>query len=83
MKLDTRVVSDMDALSRGTLEEVLHNLHDAIVQRGRFAIALSGGHTPAKIYALRARRENIVTKPPGSTFICFGERKDTCPQTIH
>ncbi len=42
----------MEALSRGALEEVLRNLHDAIAQRGRFAIALSGGHTPAKMYAL-------------------------------
>ncbi|MGA7854314.1 MAG: 6-phosphogluconolactonase [Candidatus Acidiferrales bacterium] len=52
MKLDTRVFPDIDALSRGALEEVLRNLHDAVAQRGRFAIALSGGHTPAKMYAL-------------------------------
>jgi 6-phosphogluconolactonase len=52
MKLDTRVFADIDALSHGTLEEVLRNLHEAVAQRGRFAIALSGGHTPAKMYAL-------------------------------
>jgi 6-phosphogluconolactonase len=52
MKLDTRVFPDIDALSRGALEEVLRNLHEAVAQRGRFAIALSGGHTPAKMYAL-------------------------------
>ena len=52
MKLDTRVYPDIDALSHGALEEVLRNLHEAIAQRGRFAIALSGGRTPAKMYAL-------------------------------
>ncbi len=52
MKLETRVFPDIDALSRGALEEVLRNLHEAVAQRGRFAIALSGGHTPAKMYAL-------------------------------
>jgi 6-phosphogluconolactonase len=52
MKLDTRIFPDIDALSRGALEEVLRNLHEAVAQRGRFAIALSGGHTPAKMYAL-------------------------------
>ncbi|MFZ0642865.1 MAG: 6-phosphogluconolactonase [Candidatus Acidiferrales bacterium] len=52
MKLDTRIFPDIDALSRGTLEEVLCNLKEAVAQRGRFAIALSGGHTPAKMYAL-------------------------------
>jgi 6-phosphogluconolactonase len=52
MKLDTRVFPDIDALSRGALEEVSDNIRDAIAQRGRFVIALSGGHTPAKMYSL-------------------------------
>lgn len=52
MRLDTRVFPDMDALSRGALEEVSNNLRDALAQRGRFVIALSGGHTPAKMYSL-------------------------------
>jgi 6-phosphogluconolactonase len=52
MKLDTRVFPGLDSLSRGVLDEVLRNYHDAIAQRGRFAIALSGGHTPARMYSL-------------------------------
>jgi 6-phosphogluconolactonase len=52
MKLDTRVFPDVDALSSGLLEEVLRNYRDALAERGRFAIALSGGHTPAKMYSL-------------------------------
>jgi 6-phosphogluconolactonase len=57
MKLDTRVFPDIDTLSRGALEELLRDLRDAIVKKGRGAIALSGGHTPAKMYALWAATE--------------------------
>ena len=54
MKLDARVYPDLEALSRGALEHVLAALRDAVAARGRFAIALSGGHTPAKMYSLWA-----------------------------
>ena len=37
MKMATRVFSDIDALSRGALEELLRVMQDAIKQRGRFA----------------------------------------------
>jgi 6-phosphogluconolactonase len=57
MKLDTRVYPDIDALSRAALEELLRDLRQAIAQRGRGAIALSGGHTPEKMYALWAAEE--------------------------
>ncbi len=57
MKLDTRVLPDIDALSRAALEELLSDLQDAITQRGRGAIALSGGHTPEKMYTLWAANE--------------------------
>jgi 6-phosphogluconolactonase len=57
MKLDTRILSDIDALSRAALEELLSDLKNAIKQRGRGAIALSGGHTPEKMYSLWAATE--------------------------
>jgi len=57
MKLDTRVLPDIDALSRAALEELLSDLQDAIKQRGRGAIALSGGHTPEKMYTLWAANQ--------------------------
>jgi 6-phosphogluconolactonase len=57
MKLDTRILPDIDALSRAALEELLSDLKNAIKQRGRGAIALSGGHTPEKMYSLWAATE--------------------------
>jgi 6-phosphogluconolactonase len=56
MKLETRVFPDLEALSRAALEHVLGVLRDAVTARGRFAIALSGGHTPAKMYGLWAEQ---------------------------
>lgn len=55
MKMDERVYDDLDALSRDALEELLRIAQDAVRQRGRFAIALSGGRTPAKLYSLWAQ----------------------------
>ena len=53
--MDTRVFQDGDALSRAALEELLRVMSDAIRDRGRFAIALAGGHTPAKLYQMWAQ----------------------------
>jgi len=50
MKMNKRIFPDVNALSHGALDELLRILREAIQQRGRFAIALSGGRTPAKLY---------------------------------
>jgi 6-phosphogluconolactonase len=54
MKMDARVFPDLDALSRGILDELLRVVREAISQGGRFSIALSGGKTPAELYKLWA-----------------------------
>jgi len=64
MKMDARVFSDADALSRGALDALLGIMDDSIRQRGRFAIALSGGHTPEKLYRLWADSEKKKARAP-------------------
>jgi 6-phosphogluconolactonase len=64
MKMDTQVFPDIDALSRGALDELLRIMDEAVKQRGRFAIALSGGHTPAKLYGLWAESERKNARTP-------------------
>ena len=64
MKMDTQVFPDIDALSRGALKELQRILEEGIDSRGRFAIALSGGHTPAKLYGLWADDEKSNFKTP-------------------
>lgn len=55
--MDTRVFADIDALSRAALDELLRIMGETVRERGRFAIALSGGRTPEKLYRLWAERE--------------------------
>jgi 6-phosphogluconolactonase len=62
--MDTRVCTDLDALSRAALEEFLRTLKDALAKRDRFAVALSGGHTPAKMYTLWAHAEEYGVRTP-------------------
>ncbi|HEX4004121.1 MAG TPA: 6-phosphogluconolactonase [Candidatus Acidoferrales bacterium] len=80
MKMETRVFPDIDALSRGALEELLHVMQDAIKQRGKFAIALSGGHTPAKLYALWAQAEKHGVKTPWDRVHLFWGDERYVPQ---
>jgi len=62
--MNTRVFPDIDALSRGALDELLRIMADAVRTRGRFAIALSGGRTPEKMYRLWAERERQNAQTP-------------------
>jgi 6-phosphogluconolactonase len=64
MKMDTRAFPDLDSLSRAALEQLLRVMQDAVEQRGRFAIALSGGHTPTKLYKLWALSEQQAAQTP-------------------
>ena len=61
MKMDERIFPDLDALSRAALNELLGIVHDTVTVRGRCAVALSGGHTPARMYELWAREYSAET----------------------
>jgi 6-phosphogluconolactonase len=80
MKMETRVFLDIDALSRGGLEELLRVMQDAIKQRGRFSIALSGGHTPAKLYTLWAHAESYGVQTPWDRVHLFWGDERYVPQ---
>jgi 6-phosphogluconolactonase len=64
MKLDTRVLPDLVSLSRAALEEIFPIIKEAIAKRGKFSIALSGGHTPEKMYSLWAQTAQYRDKTP-------------------
>ena len=64
MRMDTRVFPDIDALSRGALDELMRVMAEAVRERGRFSIALSGGRTPEKMYRLWAERERQSPQTP-------------------
>lgn len=64
MRMDTRIFQDGDALSRAALEELQRIVSDAVKERGRFAIALAGGHTPAKLYQMWAQTGKGAMRTP-------------------
>jgi 6-phosphogluconolactonase len=74
MKLDTRVFPDLEALSRALLDETLPILKDAVAKRGRFSIALAGGHTPAKMYAMWAEKYSAQT-PWDKVHLFWGDER--------
>lgn len=57
MKMDERVFEDLEALSQAALKELQNIAREAVRRSGRFAIALSGGRTPAKLYSLWAQAD--------------------------
>ena len=61
MRMVTRIFPGVEEMSRAALDALLAIARQAVAQRGRFAIALSGGHTPANLYALWARERDSQT----------------------
>jgi 6-phosphogluconolactonase len=53
---NVRVFSDLDALSRAAADELATLAAEAIAARGVFHVALSGGSTPKKLFAVLAAR---------------------------
>jgi len=64
MNMNARVFPDLAALNRAALEETLRIIHGAVAQRGRFSIALSGGHTPKKMFELWAQADEYRNQTP-------------------
>jgi 6-phosphogluconolactonase len=82
MNMDARVFPDLDALSRGALEELLRAMRDALKERGRFAIALAGGNTPAKMYALWAEAgKHGVSTPWDKVHLFWGDERYVAPDS--
>jgi 6-phosphogluconolactonase len=47
-----RIFNDLEALSQAAAEMFVDSADQAISSRGRFSVALSGGHTPRRMYEL-------------------------------
>src|SRR5271170_536258 len=78
--METRIYSDADALSKAALGELLQAMRDAVKQRGRFAVALAGGRTPAKMYRLWADAANHGLPTPWDRVHLFWGDERYVPQ---
>ncbi|HEV2491008.1 MAG TPA: 6-phosphogluconolactonase [Candidatus Acidoferrales bacterium] len=71
---EARVFADLESLSRAAAEESARAVGEAVRSRGRCLIALSGGHTPSRMYELWATeyREKI---PWGKVHFFWGDER--------
>jgi 6-phosphogluconolactonase len=75
---EVKVVPDSDALYRAAADEFVRCAQEAIGQRGRFCVALSGGNTPRGVYSFLAA--NAKDSLPWSKIcIFFGDERSVPP----
>jgi 6-phosphogluconolactonase len=74
MFFESRIFPTIAEMSEAALADILRILNDAVAKRGRFSIALCGGHTPAKLYALWAEKYKTQT-PWDRVHLFFGDER--------
>lgn len=76
---ELRRLSIPQDLFQAAAEEVLHAATDAVAQRGRFTIALSGGSTPRNLYTLIAANAS-ASLPWAQMFFFWGDERHVPPR---
>ena len=80
MSLETRrTYPNADALAHAAGVELLRLARESIAQRGVFTLALSGGSTPKKLYALLANDPAFREFPWDKTQLFFGDERHVPP----
>jgi len=77
MGVEVKIVPDNAALARAAAQEFHHVAEDAVRERGRFSVALSGGNTPRTVYSLLASEHRQL--PWNSIHIFFGDERHVPP----
>jgi 6-phosphogluconolactonase len=73
------VFPDADALAYAAALQLMELSAAAIAERGVFTLALSGGSTPKKLYAILARDPAFATFPWAKTQLFFGDERHVGP----
>src|SRR5580698_6078343 len=76
--VDLRRLTTPQDLFQAAAEEVLRTAAEAVAQRGRFTIALSGGSTPRNLYTLIAANAS-ATLPWAQMFFFWGDERHVGP----
>jgi 6-phosphogluconolactonase len=75
---EIRILTTPQELFEAAAEEVLRAAKEAVAQRGRFTIALSGGSTPKNLFNLLATNARNVL-PWDRTFFFWGDERHVPP----
>ena len=73
------IFDDLESLSRVAAERFSMLAREAVAARGRFLVALSGGSTPKKLYALLADLPYLEKVPWEQTFFFWGDERCVPP----
>src|SRR5580698_925913 len=76
--VELRRLTTPQDLFQAAAEEVLRAATDAVAQRGRFTIALSGGSTPRNLYTLIAANAS-ASLPWAQMFFFWGDERHVPP----
>jgi 6-phosphogluconolactonase len=77
---DIIICEDLDALAVRAVDLIAQAASDAVRQRDRFALVLSGGSTPEKTYDLLARSNRAATIDWSRTYLFFGDERCVPPE---
>src|SRR5450432_1555076 len=75
---EIRTLTTPQELFSAAAEEVVRTTNDAVAQRGRFTIALSGGSTPKSLFNLLATNAK-TTLPWDRMFFFWGDERHVPP----
>lgn len=70
-----QVYNDTLALSKAGVELFIEAATEAVRERGRFTVALTGGSSPLHLYQLLAQSPNRERVPWGQTYIFWGDER--------
>jgi 6-phosphogluconolactonase len=73
------VFPDSDTLARAAAVQLMELSAAAVAERGVFTLALSGGSTPKKLYALLAKAPEFAAFPWAKTQLYFGDERHVPP----
>jgi len=76
--VEIRTLTTPQELFDAAAEEVIHAANEAVAERGRFTIALSGGNTPKSLYNLLAPNGRS-SLPWDRMFFFFGDERHVPP----
>lgn len=76
-----RIVANPEALSRAAAEEFVRQAVDAVTREGVFTVALSGGSTPKRLYALLASETDSLRAqvPWDKIHVFWGDERHVPP----
>lgn len=75
MRMDTRIFPDLETLSVAAMDEMMRIISETVSLRGRFTIALSGGHTPIRMFQLWACKPYLNATPWDKVYLFWGDER--------